>query len=271
MNPGASEEDIAEFTANTEAVFGKVYYALCRSDANSIIWNNGIDGGLPTAADFNQAKAEAAQQTQDIKVQDGMMNVLGSKVEIPDDIYNSDEFYSTGEYEGDYVTGVTDLCGCITYVKGWKSEENALTGLTKTNAIVNWKFYNPVSGEMTNKGLTDENGELILNDLGEAQSPYFDMDYSYIPPEGKPVEVPTGTPATPIPTDPSDNGGSQTPAGGTGGGSSNAKPNNNSGSDGKGVVNTAENTAVISVIAVLFIAALGVAVIARKRRENEEK
>ncbi len=193
MTPNASEEDIAEFTANTEAVFGKVYYALCRSDANDIIWNNGIDGGLPTDENYDKAKAEAAQQTQQSMVQDGMMNVLGSKVEIPDDIYDSDEFFSSGEYEGDYVTGVTDLCGCIAYVRGWKSEENPLLGLTKTNALISWKFYNPISGEMTNKGLTDGSGELILNDLGEAQSPYFDMDYSYIPDEGISVLPPVET------------------------------------------------------------------------------
>ena len=198
MNPTATEEEITAETAKIEAQFGTVYYAICKSYVPFIIWNNGINGGLPTDYDFNLDKASAARQTTDINLEDSYYNYLGSPNEVPDEIYNSKVYANDPIYNGNYPTGVTDLCGCISYVTGETFVENPFTGITYTVASVNWKFYDPKSGAMTNQGLVDENGELIYHEIDsfdEAQNPYYDMDYSYVPtiefPEEKPTEPET--------------------------------------------------------------------------------
>ena len=116
MNPTATEEEITAETAKIEAQFGTVYYAICKSYVPFIIWNNGINGGLPTDYDFNLDKASAARQTTDINLEDSYYNYLGSPNEVPDEIYNSKVYANDPIYNGNYPTGVTDLCGCISYV-----------------------------------------------------------------------------------------------------------------------------------------------------------
>lgn len=261
MHPDATDEEIAQFTAEAEAQFGNVYYALCRSDVPFIMWNNGVNAGLPTDDDYTAEKDEAALQTQDINVEDPFYNVLGSKYEISDDIYNGEDYYANPEYNGDYATGAPDLCGSISYVTGYEETVNSFTGLTKRVANVNWKYYEPKEGLMTNQGLVDEAGELILDAEGYAQNPYYDLDYSYIPPEGTPIERPDaeGTTLPEETTAPTTNAqpGSSTTA---------TTP---SGSTPKGVVNTAESSAVLAIVAVLAAAGLGVFAFSRRRRDAE--
>lgn len=201
MNPTATEEEIIAETAKIEAQFGTVYYAICKSYVPFIIWNNGINSGLPTDYDFNLDKASAARQTTDINLEDSYYNYLGSPNEVPDEIYNSKVYANDPIYNGNYPIGVTDLCGCISYVTDETSVENPFTGITYTVATVNWKFYDPKSGAMTNQGLVDENGDLITHDVYgflEAQNPYYDMDYSYVPEIDFPDEKPTEPETDPI-------------------------------------------------------------------------
>ena len=187
--------------------------------------------------------------------------MLGSKYEISDDIYNGDAYYSNPEYNGDVATGAPDLCGSISYVTSYEETVNNFTGLTKRVANVNWKYYEPKEGLMTNQGLVDENGELILDENQMAQNPYYNMDYSYIPPEGTPIEKPDPE-GTTLPEE------TEAPT-------TNAQPGstttatNASGSTPKGLVNTAESSAVLAIVAVLAAAGVGVFAFSRKRRETE--
>lgn len=253
MNPDATAEEIAAATAEIEAQFGNIYYAVCKSNVPFIIWNNGINGGLPTEADFNIDKANAARQTEDINVEDSFYNSLGATAE--------------GEGDGE---GITDLCGCISFVVGEKSVENPLTGITQTVGTVDWRFYEPKTGAKTEAGLVDENGELIYWDVDgfdEAQNPYYDMDYSYIPPQGTPVEKPTQAPTqaedpTEAPT--------KAPGGTPGGSTSGTGTSSNTSNTAKGTVKTSESTAVLSIVAVLLAAGLGVALVSRKRKAEEK-
>ena len=251
MNPQATEEEIAAATAEIEAQFGNIYYAVCRSNVPFIIWNNGINGGLPTDPDFDLNKANAARQTEDINVEDSFYNTLGATAE--------------GEGDGE---GITDLCGCITYIVGEKSVENPLTGITQTVGTVNWKFYEPKTGAMTDVGLLDENGELIYWDVDgfdEAQNPYYDMDYAYIPPQGTPVEKPTQGPTEAPSEEPT-----KAPSGTPGGSTSGTGTSSNTSNTAKGTVKTAESTAVLSILAVILVAGLGVALVSRKRKAQEK-
>ncbi|MGN1111644.1 MAG: hypothetical protein ACI4RP_00425, partial [Acutalibacteraceae bacterium] len=174
-------------TAEIEAQFGNVYYAVCRTNVPFIIWNNGINGGLPTDPDFDLNRANAAKRTQDIYVEDPSYNSLGTTAEGAGDGY-----------------GVTDLCGCIAYVTGETTVENPLTGISETIYTVNWKFYDPKSGASTTTGLLDENGNLITYDVygfGEAENPYYDLDYTFVPEIEFPEEKTTEPETDPIDPD----------------------------------------------------------------------
>ncbi len=252
MNPTATAEEIAAETAKIEAQFGNIYYAITKSYIPFIIWNNGINGGLPIDPDFDLNKANAARQTEDINVEDSFYNTLGATAE--------------GEGDGE---GITDLCGCITYVVGEKSVENPLTGITQTVGTVNWKFYEPKTGAMTDVGLLDENGELIYWDVDgfdEAQNPYYDMDYTFVPKVENPVipEKPTDAP-TDAPTDEP----TKTPSG-TPGGSTTGTGTSNTTNTNKGTVKTSESTAVLAIVAVILMAGVGVAFVSRRRKTTEK-
>lgn len=162
-----------------------VYYAIAPSYANNILWNNGINGGLPNDPDFDPAKKAAAIQTADINVEDGMFNQL----------------------EQD------DLCGSIFELNGETiTNENPLTGEIQTTYLGDWSYFNPLTGSQTTQPLTVD-GEALIDENGFYMNPYFDMDYSYVRPNVDPVEPPSTStlPPTDAPTDAPTNGNGKAP------------------------------------------------------------
>lgn len=139
-----------------------IYYAIAPSYANNIIWNNGINGGLSTAEDFDPAKKAAAKQTSNLNVEDEMFNNLG----------------------------VADSCGNLASLNGKTiTTTNELTHEVQTTYECDWAFFNPLTGDTTTKGLTVD-GEEMLDENGLPMNPYFDMDYSYVRPTPVPPIVP---------------------------------------------------------------------------------
>lgn len=160
-----------------------VYYAIAPSYANNIIWNNGINGGLPNDPGFDPAKKAAAIQTADINVEDGLFNQLE----------------------------IDDLCGCLFELNGETiTTENPLTHEIQTTYLGDWSYFNPLTGEQTTDPLMDDKGDPILDENGNFMNPYFDMDYDYVRPNVEPIEPPTSSTLPPAdePTDSPTNGSS---------------------------------------------------------------
>lgn len=197
-----------------------VYYAIAPSYANNIIWNNGINGGLSTAEDFDPAKKAAAKQTSNLNVEDEMFNNLE----------------------------IADLCGDIAFLNGKTiTTTNDLTHEVQTTYECDWAFFNPLTGDTTTTGLMVD-GELMLDENGFQMNPYFDMDYTYVRPTPVPPIVPptSATIPTEAPTNAPTSGGGKAP----------------------GTVNTAQDVAMFVVLATILLAAAGVVVIARRKREQ---
>lgn len=224
-----------------------VYYGFAPSFATSIIWNNGVADGQ-----FIELKA----QTEDIKVDDP-----ASSGNLSDKIYED----SDGAIDG------VSVAGCINYIY---AQEKTVNGLTGNEQIVNkckFLFYNPRTGETTDTALKDADGNFVssYNEYWEetvGQNPYFDMNYDHVN-EG---EIPTTPePETLPPTDPATQGATDNPSNATNATNGAAGTTNGNVNNGKGTVNTAEGTVAVLLATVLF-AAMGVAFVARKRRESEE-
>ena len=228
-------------------VNGKTYfYGFAPTFAGSIIWNNGISDRVAENKKFKL-------QTEDIKVDDPALNSLA------DVVYEE----SDGAIDG------VSTAGCLAYVSSVEQVVNGLTGDTQDVYKCKWKFFDPQTGDTTETALKNEDGSYVTvsgDAFGYALlavNPYFDMDYTHVN-EG--VEVPTDKPVSTLPpaADPTkgaDNNGST-----NGTGAANTTGGNTQ--SGK-TVNTAEGAAVVVLGTVLF-AALGVAFVARKRRESEE-
>ena len=227
-------------------VNGKTYYyGFAPTFAGSIIWNNGISDRV---AENKQFKL----QTEDIKVDDPALNSLA------DIVYEE----SDGAIDG------VSAAGCLAYVSSVEQVVNGLTGDTQDVYKCKWKFFDPQTGATTETALKNADGSYVTVS-GDAYgygllavNPYYDMDYTHVN-EG--VEIPTDKPVSTLPP-----AGNPTTAGGKGGttnatGAAGTTNGNNSGK----TVNTAEGAAVVVLGTVLF-AAMGVAFVARKRRESEE-
>jgi len=222
-----------------------IYYGFAPTYANSIIWNNGISDKVAENKKFKL-------QTEDIKVDDPALNSLA------DIIYEDTD----GAIDG------VSVAGCLAYVSSVEKTVNGLTGDEMDVYKCSWKFYNPRTGETTTTARKNDAGE-FLTISGEKYgygllgvNPYFDMDYTYVN-EG--VEVPTEKGASTLPpaADPTD-GGKTTPTSGA----TSATGNNNASNTSSGkTVNTAESTAVV-VLGTVLVAAMGIAFVARKRREE---
>lgn len=162
-----------------------VYYAIAPSYANNIIWNNGINGGLSTAEDFDPAKKAAAKQTSNLNVEDEMFNNLG----------------------------VADSCGNLASLNGETiTTTNELTHEVQTTYECDWEFFNPLTGDTTTEGLMVD-GKPMLEE-GLPMNPYFDMDYSYVRPDAPddPIVPPTpGTIPSEDPTTAPTNGNGKAP------------------------------------------------------------
>lgn len=150
-NPQATKKELTAIEADLTSRFGKIYFAVCPKDAPLILWNNGIDGGME--AD-NSAKFAAAMQTVDIRVDSRKST------------YNS--------------LGITDLCGCLITETGRELIRNEYTQVTKSTSLIRWDYFDPRSGDTTSQGLTDSDGDILINSDGEAIHPYYDMDYTYV-------------------------------------------------------------------------------------------
>lgn len=163
-----------------------VYYQIAPSYANNIIWNNGIDMGLPTDEDYDASKKGMGIQTADINVEDGMFNQLG----------------------------LDDLCGSIFELNGETiTTENPLTHEVQTTYLGDWSFFNPLTGDQTTKGLTVD-GKEMYDENGFLMNPYFDMDYTYVRPDApEPPEPPTSStlPSEQDPTTAPTNGNGKAP------------------------------------------------------------
>lgn len=236
-----------------------VYYAFAPSFATHIIWNNGISDG--------EFKAEKLQ-TEDIKVDDPGLNNLADA--------NYDE--SDGAIEA------VSVAGCINYIYSQTEVVNPLTQETQTVNECNFLFYNPRTGESTDKALQVD-GEFVLcseNDTdwklyqlwaedysAFGMNPYYDMNYDFINEKG---EVPTQPEPVTLPPDPADvtdpasNGGANGNNGNGNNGNGNGSSSNNNTTTGK-VVNTADSAVAVILLTVL-VGAIGAVFMARKRRED---
>ena len=131
-------------------------------------------------------------------------------------------------------------------------EENQLTGIVNRLHKTTQVFFNPLTGAQTTEPFTID-GEVQYTEDGYTQNPYFDMDYTYIRNDAANVTpVEPGT-STVMETEPATTGGGST-----------VTP------DGKapGTVNTAQDIVMFVVLATILVAAAGVAVVARKRKEQ---
>ncbi|MEE0264053.1 MAG: dockerin type I repeat-containing protein, partial [Acutalibacteraceae bacterium] len=138
-----------------------IYYAFAPSFATSIIWNNGI---LTTNPRFEKFQ----KQTEDIKVDDPMLNTISDRCyEIDDSI------------EGAY------LAGCLSYIVKEDTPQCPIVDL-QTVAMVDWMYFNPLTGETTFDPLMDSEGNFITKPDAYWEyekvvlNPYFDMDYDYV-------------------------------------------------------------------------------------------
>ena len=228
-------------------VNGKTYfYGFAPTFAGSIIWNNGISDRVAENKKFKL-------QTEDIKVDDPALNSLA------DVVYEE----SDGAIDG------VSTAGCLAYVSSVEQVVNGLTGDTQDVYKCKWKFFDPQTGDTTETALKNEDGSYVTvsgDAFGYALlavNPYFDMDYTHVN-EG--VEVPTDKPVSTLPPAADPTKGADNTGSTNGTGAANTTGGNTQ--SGK-TVNTAEGAAVVVLGTVLF-AALGIAFVARKRRESEE-
>ncbi len=221
-----------------------IYYGFAPTYANSIIWNNGISDKVAENKKFKL-------QTEDIKVDDPALNSLA------DIIYD--------ETDG-AIDGVS-VAGCLAYVSSVEKTINGLTGDEMDVYKCSWKFYNPRTGETTTTALKDDAGNYVTVS-GDAYgygllgvNPYFDMDYTHVN-EGAEVATDAGPSTLP----PAGEGDTK-PAGGSTNatGATSAAASTTSGK----TVNTAEGATVV-MLGTVLVAAMGVAFVARKRKESEE-
>lgn len=151
-NPDATEEELAAAEAELAAAYGNIYYAIAPSYVPFILWNNGVDKGLPTDEDYDESKQDIAYQTVDINTDDPILNDLEA----------------------------ADLCGTMTVLTGEVTEEeNQLTGIVNRLHKTTQVFFNPLTGAQTTEPFTID-GEVQYTEDGYTQNPYFDMDYTYI-------------------------------------------------------------------------------------------
>ncbi len=223
-----------------------IYYAFAPTYANSIIWNNGISDKVEENKKFKL-------QTQDTNVDDSALNTLA------DIIYEED----------DSIDGGVSVAGCLAYVSSVEKTVNGLTGDEMDVYKVAWKFFDPRTGETTTTAFKDEDGNYVTysNDEYEkiAVNPYYDMDYTYV---NKDAEVPTAAEVSTLPPAPTDG----TKGSNSGTNATNAAGNNNASNTTGGsgaTVNTAEGATVV-VLGTVLVAAMGIAFVARKRKESEE-
>lgn len=222
-----------------------IYYGFAPTYAGSIIFNNGISDKVAENKKFKL-------QTEDIKVDDPALSSLA------DIIYEDTD----GAVEG------VSVAGCLAYVSSVEKTVNGLTGDEMDVYKCSWKFYNPRTGETTTTALKDAAGNYVTVS-GEKYgydllgvNPYFDMDYTHVN-EG--AEVPTDAGASTLPPAPDG-----TKAAGSENNATNPSGNNNSANTSSGkTVNTAEGATVV-VLGTVLVAAMGIAFVARKRRESEE-
>jgi hypothetical protein len=225
-----------------------IYYAFAPTYANSIIWNNGISDKVEENKKFKL-------QTKDTNVDDSTLNSLA------DILYEED----------DSIDGGVPVAGCLAYVSSVEKTVNGLTGEEQDVYNVGWKFFNPRTGETTTTALKNADGT-YKTVSGEkygyeviACNPYFDMDYDYV---NEDAEVPTTNGVATLPP-----AGESTQAGGQSGSgtaATNAAGNNNASNTTSGAtVNTAEGATVV-VLGTVLVAAMGIAFVARKRKESEQ-
>ena len=234
--PGVAATKLSVLDENGNDIYAdsNIYYGFAPSFATNIIWNNGISDAV---AENKQYKL----QTKDIKVDDPASN------SISDALYEVDD-----TIEGAYITG------CLGYVAEIEQVENGLTGEMQDVYKVEWKYFNPRTGETTFEPLKDADGNVVTvsDSYWEyekvAMNPYFDLDYDHVndaevPTEPEPTTLPPTQPATQKATDATKATTSTTTA--------------------KGTVNTSGGSMVVT-LATVLLAAVGVTVVARKRKEN---
>ncbi|MEE0266149.1 MAG: hypothetical protein UD936_11035, partial [Acutalibacteraceae bacterium] len=150
------------------------------------------------------------------------------------------------------------VSGCLGYVAEVVTVENPLTGDVMDVYKVEWKYFNPRTGETTLVPLTDENGEIVT--VADAYweyekvalNPYFDLDYDHV----NDAEIPTEKAPATLPPAPTQSATDATNA-------TKAPAANNS---SNGTVNTAGNTVVVT-LALVLLAAVSVTAFVRKREE----
>ncbi|MEE1283093.1 MAG: hypothetical protein UHK60_12730 [Acutalibacteraceae bacterium] len=237
--PGVEASKLSVLDENGNDIYAdkNIYYGFAPSFATCIIWNNGISDKVAENKKFKL-------QTDDIKVDDPMSN------SIADALYKVDP-----SIDGAYVAG------CLGYVAESYTKTNELTGDLQTVYKVEWKYFNPRTGETTFDPLKDADGNIVTvaDDYWEygkvAVNPYFDLDYDHV----NEAEVPTEPAPSTLPPAPTQSATDATKA-------TTATTNNNTNS-GKGTVDTNGGSAVVT-LATVLLAAMGVTVLARKRRES---
>lgn len=238
--PGVAATKLSVLDENGNDIYAdkNIYYGFAPSFATSIIWNNGI-------SDAVEENKQYKLQTKDIKVDDPMSN------SIADALYEIDD-----TIEGAYITG------CLGYVAEIEQVENGLTGELQDVYKVEWMYFNPRTGETTFEPLKKENGEYETKAdeywgyKKVALNPYFDLDRDHVN-EG---EVPTEPEPTTLPPTEASTNNSQSATDAT-------KATTASTNTAKGTVDTAGSSMVVT-LATVLLAAVGVTVVARKRREN---
>lgn len=241
--PGEPAQKLSVLDENGNDIYAneRIYYGFAPSFATNIIWNNGISDAVAENKKFKL-------QTEDVKVDDPQMNNL------------CDEAYEVDDtIEGAY------LAGCLSYVSETVEVENPLTGDIMNVYKVKWMYFDPRTNSTTKEALKDADGNFVTTSDAYweydkvALNPYYDLDYSHV----NDAEVPTtAEPATLPPTSADDPTQSVTDPATQG--STDKKGDKN---DGKGTVDTAEHTAV-TVLGAIVLSAMGVAFVARKRREE---
>ena len=169
-NPSATEEDLAAAKKDINEKYGNIFCGIAPSYVPFIIWNNGVDKGLPTDENYDPEKAKKAFQTVDINVEDFTV-------------------YEEGGLQA------ADFCGGITYLNGkMRDVLNPVTGEKQHIPEVSWRYFNPLTGEQTTEALKDKDGKYVVeyDAYGDEVhlNPYFDMDYSYKRPDSASVNPP---------------------------------------------------------------------------------
>lgn len=126
-----------------------IFYGIAPSYANNIIWNNGIDEGLPNDENYDISKKGMGIQTTAINVEDELFNQLHAN----------------------------DLCGCLCYPTE-KEPDSSLTSNRNQIWKADWKYFDPRAGKSSVTQLTI-NGIPFEDENGVPLNPYYDLDYSY--------------------------------------------------------------------------------------------